>query len=44
MTIWVDLEGIELSEINLTEINTACSHFYLESKEVELIDSSLVTA
>ena len=31
--IWIDLEGITLSEINQVEKNTVCYHLYAESKK-----------
>ena len=32
VTVWMDLEGIMLSEISQRKMNTVCFHLYVESK------------
>ena len=35
VTTWMDLEGIILSEVNQTKINTVYCHVYVKSKKIK---------
>ena len=35
----MDLEGIMLNEVSQTRTNTACYHFYVESKKAKLLET-----
>ena len=38
-TTWIDLDGIMLGEISQRKTNTVCPHLYMESKNIELIET-----
>ena len=44
--MWMDLEGVMLSEISQRKTNTVCSHLYAESKKSELreVESRMMVA